>query len=119
MDPQVEQELQQADQHRINGRYDEALAIYRQLVDADDSLGHAWWGLAHVQMNTGEFEEALENFEKCCALEPANQRYLYDYAMMQTMLSMFDEARELFERCVSIDPTSRTADEARKQLSYL
>jgi tetratricopeptide (TPR) repeat protein len=119
MDPQTEQKLREADEHRINGRYDEAQAIYEELVAADPGAARPLWGLAHVLMNIGEFDVALDHFGRCCQLEPTSQRYLYDSAMMQSMLSMFDEARALFERCVSLDPTSRIADEARKQLSYL
>ncbi len=119
MDSQTLQMLEEAEDHRINGRYDQAEPLYRQILDCNPELARAWWGLAHVLMNIGEFDTALEYFAKAAELEPDNQKFLYDYGMMQTMLSMFDEAREVFERCISIDPNSRIAAEARKQLRYL
>ena len=118
MDPETAEVLQQAEEHRINGRYEQAQQLYQQILDAHPDFAKAWWGLAHSLMNVGEFDDALEYFAKACELEPDNQRFIYDYAMMLAMLSRFDEAKGLFERCISIDPASRVADEARKQLSY-
>ncbi|MCX7598056.1 MAG: tetratricopeptide repeat protein [Armatimonadetes bacterium] len=118
MEPQMDEKLRLADEHRINGRYDEAQPLYEALIAEDPGLAKAHWGLAHVLMNIGEFERALDHFHRCCELEPSNQRFLYDCAMMQTMLSMFDEAKALFERVISLDPNSPLADEARKQLAY-
>jgi tetratricopeptide (TPR) repeat protein len=111
--------FEKAEQYRVNGEYDEAQALYEQILQSAPEFAQAWWGLAHVLMNIGEFDASLEYFRKACDLEPENQRFVYDYAMMLTMLSMFDEAKELFARCVSLDPDSRVAIEARKQLNYL
>lgn len=119
MDEETTQVLEQAEQHRVNGEYDQAQPLYEGIVQATPDVAEAWWGLAHVLMNTGDFDAALECFQKACDLQPDNQRFVYDYAMMLTMLSMFDEARDLFNRCISLNPESRVAMEARKQLNYL
>jgi Flp pilus assembly protein TadD len=118
MDPGSAAKLQQADESRVNGDYDTAQPLYEEIVGADPTCSHAWWGLAHTLMNIGEFDLAMEKFSKACELEPSNQRYLYDHAMMHAMLSEFEDARVLFERVISVDPSSRIADEARKQLTY-
>lgn len=118
MDPATASKLEQADQSRINGDYDAAQPLYEEVADADPTCSRAWWGLAHVLMNIGEFEIAMEKFRKASDLEPNNQRYIYDHGMMHAMLSDFDEARVLFERVISINPSSHLADEARKQLTY-
>lgn len=119
MDQQTAELFEQAEDHRINGRYDKAQPLYEQILQAAPDFAQGWWGLAHVLMNIGEFDTALEYFAKACELDPSNQKFLYDYGMMHTMLSMFDEARQVFERCISLDPQSRIAAEARKQLRYL
>jgi len=119
MDAQTTQLIEQAEKHRINGEYDQAQPLYEQVVQAYPDCAQGWWGLAHVLMNIGEFEESVRCFRKACDLEPYNQRFIYDYAMMLTMLSMFDEAKECFTRCINLDPNSRVAVEALKQLRYL
>lgn len=110
--------LQQADTHRVNGEYEQAHALYEQILAEDPGNGEAWWGLAHTVMNQGDFDVAGEHFGRAVQLAPRNQRFLYDFAMLYTMSGQFEEAQPLFEQVVAIDPTAREAAAARKQLSY-
>ncbi len=111
--------LKQAQQLRVNGRYDEAIVLFEQILSDAPDCAAAWWGLAHCTFNhVGDFDAAREQFEKAVALDPTNLRYQLDLAMYFTMLGMFEEAKPIFERIVSADPTSKEAQEARKQLSY-
>jgi Flp pilus assembly protein TadD len=118
MDPATASKLEQAEQSRINGDYDAAQPLYEEIVVAAPDCSRAWWGLAHVLMNIGEFDLAVEKFRRASEIDPANQRYILDHGMMHAMLSEFEEARVLFERVISLNPSSHQADEARKQLSY-
>ncbi|MEI6502438.1 MAG: tetratricopeptide repeat protein [Armatimonadota bacterium] len=110
-------QLSQAHSLRIGGSYDEALLLYRQVVEADASAADAWWGLGLVLMNIGEFDEALEVFAKSAEIDE-RPKYLLDLGKLQTMLGMFDEAKPVFERVVALDENSREADDARNQLRY-
>jgi len=110
--------LQQANQRRINGEYEQAQALYEQIVAEEASNAEACWGLAHTVMNQGEFELAGEHFHRAVQLAPQNQRFLYDFAMLHTMLGQYEEAKPLFEQVIKIDPTAPEAIEAKKQLSY-
>ena len=110
--------LQRANEHRLNGEYDQARALYAQLVDAEPNNAEAWWGLAHTVMNQGEFKLAEEHFTHAVELAPNNPRFVYDFAMLHTMLGQYEEAKPLFERVISLDPNTQEAAEAKKQLSY-
>jgi cytochrome c-type biogenesis protein CcmH/NrfG len=113
----AEGQLKDAHSQRIAGNYDEALVLYRQVIEADAGASEGWWGLGLVLMNTGEFDEALEALAKAGEIEERG-RYLLDLAKLQTMLGMDDEAKPLFERVVALDPGSREAEDARNQLRY-
>ena len=110
--------LQRAHEHRVNGKYDQAQTLYKQIVDAEPGNADAWWGLANTVMNEGEFELAEEHFDHAVQLAPKNQRFIYDFAMLYTMLGQYEQAKPLFDRVISLDPNAREATEAKKQLSY-
>ncbi len=110
--------LEQAHEHRINGEYDEAIELYRQVLAEDPDSAEAMWGLGLSLMNIGEFDEALETIVQACEAEPDNQLYLLDAGKHYTMLGMYDEAKPFFERVVELDADSKHGVEAQKQLSY-
>ncbi len=110
--------IEKAHEYRINGQYDEAMELYRQVLAENPDHAEALWGLGLSLMNTGEFDEALETIVRASELEPDNQLYLLDAGKHYTMLGMYDEAKPFFERVVELDPNSKYGVEAQKQLSY-
>jgi tetratricopeptide (TPR) repeat protein len=110
--------LQVAHKHRVEGQYDEAIGLYRVVIDADASAAEAWWGLGLSLMNTGEFDEAVETLTKACDLADSNAKFWLDLGKLQTMLGMFDEAKPVFEKVMELAPGSKEADEAGNQLRY-
>ena len=110
--------LQEAHEYRINGQYDEAIDIYRQVLGETPEQAEALWGLGLSLMNSGDFDVALEKICQAADLEPENQLYLLDAGKHYTMLGMYDEARPFFEKVVALDPASKHGSEAQKQLSY-
>lgn len=110
--------LQQAHEHRINGEYDEAIELYRQILDGHPEHAEALWGIGLSLMNIGDFDEALENICQAAEIEPDNQLFLLDAGKHYTMLGMYDEARPFFEKVLAIDAASKHGAEAQKQLSY-
>ena len=111
-------QLAQAHEQRINGNYDQALSLYRQILEAQDDHAEALWGLGLCLMTTGEFDDALASLQCATEIEPDNQQYLLDVGKHYAMLGMYDEARPLFEKIREIDPSSQEGAEAQKQLSY-
>ncbi len=110
--------LEQAHECRINGQYDEAMALYNQVLADTPEHAEALWGLGLSLMNTGEFDDALEAIVRACDLEPANQLYLLDAGKHYTMLGMYDEAKPFFEGVIELEADSEYGLEAQKQLSY-
>jgi tetratricopeptide (TPR) repeat protein len=111
-------DLSAAHARRVEGQYDEAQALYQEIVAADETAAEAWWGLGLTLMNQGEFDESIACLERATALVPDSQRYLLDLGKHQTMLGMYDEAKPVFEQVIALNGSSREADDARNQLRY-
>ena len=112
------QMLQEADELRRSGKYEQARELYQQIVAGQPGEPLGWWGLAYVVMNQGHFELAGQHFQRAAKLAPNHQRIIYDWAMLNTMLGEYDAARPLFEKVVEIEPSSKEGTEAQKQLTY-
>ncbi len=112
------EQMQTAHQHRINGEYDQAIPLYRQIIEANEGAAEAWWGLGLSLMNIGEFDEAIEALEHATKLDEANARFMLDLAKLYTMLGMYDEAKPFFEKIVEMAPGTREAEDAANQLRY-
>ena len=66
--------------HFASDEVDEAIALYRQAIEADPGLAIAWNGLSIALAAKGEFDEAVEAARKLIELEP-------DDALSHTNLS--------------------------------
>jgi len=56
--------------HFANDEVDEAIALYRQAIEADPGLAIAWNGLSIALAQKGDFPEAITAAEKLIELEP-------------------------------------------------
>ena len=110
--------LEQAHECRISGQYDEAMALYNQVLPDTPEHAEALWGLGLSLMNTGDFDGSLEALAAAVKAEPDNGLYLVDVGKHYTMLGMYDEAKAFFDKIIELDPHGEHAGEAQKQLSY-
>ncbi len=118
MGESVQEQLAEAHKYRMNGAYEDAMALYRQVLEAEPDHAEALWGMGLSLMNTGEFDEALAALNRAAELEPNNPQYLLDTAMHYTMLGMYEEAKPLFLKIVEMDPSSVQGAKAQEQLAY-
>lgn len=110
--------LEKAHSHRLNGQYQQAEALYRQILQEGANNSEACWGLGHTLMNGGDFEGCVAYFEKAIELEGQNSRYLIDLAKFQTMMGEYEKAEVLFSRVIELGEDDQLVSEAKKQLSY-
>ncbi len=90
--------LDRADQLREDGRYEDAAGLYRQVLAEDAGCARAECGLGHCLLNAGEFEQALDRYQRAANLEPRNQIFQLTLGKVFCMLGEFDRAREVFDR---------------------
>jgi len=56
--------------HFVKGEIDEAIALYRGAVEADDTLAIAWNALSMALARKGELDSAIEAARRLIELEP-------------------------------------------------
>ena len=103
-------------EHKINGEYDEAEALFKAvLVDQPDNAD-AYHELGLTYRYRVYIDESIECLEKCAAMRPDSTQFLMSLAKTHTMYGDFDKARPLFEKVLEMDPFNV---EAAEQLQYL
>jgi len=111
----LDEMLETADERRINGDYEAAIAVYKEVLEIHGDCAAARHGLGLALVYTGMFDEGLEELKKAVELEPEQAKYELDLGKTYMMLGMFEEGKASMTRVLELDPEN---DEARKQLSY-
>jgi superkiller protein 3 len=112
LDPEaVSARFNQADALREAQRYDDAIAIYRELVhqfvgaasDDDDPLAEGYTGLTASLNLAGRYSEALEAADEFLERFPNDPEASYEKAAALDGLDKNHEAIPLYERAVELD----------------
>ena len=121
MEPEVRQKLDKAHEVRINGSYDEAEPLYREVLEqVSDPVEEAETrhGLGLTLVLTGMFDEGLKELVRAHERDPDHAGILLELAKTHLMLGLYDEAQPELEQIAERFPDTPEAEEARKQLSY-
>lgn len=104
-DPQAaEQSLNQArDAERRTDRW-EAIRLYRQAFEANPEDPQVAFRLAYHLDLVGEEDEALELYERACAVQPAPLNALVNLALIYEDHGRFAQAERLLKMVVETDP---------------
>ena len=102
---------------KSEGRYDEAIAELRQLLQEDPNSCDGHYQLGLVFGFTGMFDESIEELLQAVRLAPARNDIRNDLALTYTMLGMYDEAKMEFEEVLRRDPNNKRALESMDFLS--
>ncbi len=105
-----------AEGHRINGEYDEAVELYKRVLEEDSQHIGAHVGLGLVYGFTGLFDESIELLQKCVELDPSSLDARMHLAKTHLMLGMYEEGNEGFTEILKMDPEN---EEALKQKAFL
>jgi len=100
---------------KAEGRYDEAIAEFKAILELDPSHSEAYRQLGLVYGFVGMFDESLESLTKAVELDSGNIGARNDLALTYAMLGMCDEAKAEFQAVLAVDPAN---DVARKNLVY-
>ena len=111
----VPERLQRANVLRVDGRYEEAIAEYREVLIADGCNIEARLGLGLSLCFAGDFDASLEELKCAVKYGPDHLDARLNLAKTYAMLGMYDEAAEEFQQVLRISPGHR---EAIKQLAF-
>ena len=82
------------------GQLDEAVARYREAVDADATLPIAWNGLSMALAKRGDLEEAVECAQKLVELEPDDPLSHTNLSRILMQKGLIPEAEEARARAM-------------------
>jgi len=111
----AEQRCDRAMEMKNQGRYDEALAEFKQILEGWPKHPRAHLGLGLVYCFVGRFDESLEELKLAAELDPDWVEAHLNLAKTFAMMGMYDEARVGFKRVLELHPDH---PEAKKQLTY-
>ncbi len=112
----IQERMERAVQHKIQGEYDDAVALLKGVLDESPDHPEAHHQLGLVYGFTGLFDESTEEMETAARLAPADIPILIDLGKTHTMLGEYEKAIPVFERVLELDPSN---DEATKNLKFL
>jgi len=87
-------------QHFVDGRYDEAIALYRDALELDPHLAIAWNGLSMAHRSSGALDEAIQAAARLIELEPDDPLSHTNLSILYMQKGMIPEAEE--ERAVAM-----------------
>jgi Flp pilus assembly protein TadD len=111
-----EQKMAWAKERVREGKTDEALELYRELVDEDPSSVRARNNLGVLLDEEGQHLEAVKEFRTAQSLDPSNLEVLGNLGAALGALGRYPEAEEVLRGALRADPTSM---EVRANLGIL
>ncbi len=105
--------LEMADNHRINGEYDKAIALYNQILEQDSEHCKALHGRALSYCFTGLFDESIVELERMRDLHPDYVKGREDLFKTYLMLGMNEEAQAEMKSLMEVDPDNAEVEKHR------
>lgn len=103
-------------QHKMNGEYDEAEALFKSVIEEQPSNADAFHELGLTFSYRVFIDESILALERAVQLVPNSTKYLIDLGKTHAMYGDYDKAKPVFQKVLEIDPFN---DEALKNLQYL
>jgi len=102
--------LDQAQAAKDSGDYEEALALFREILADNPVATDALVGIGDVYLAEGLWDRAEPAFARAAKLEPRNFDAQYGHGVTLQMLDRFVEAVRAYHRALTIDPDSLGAN---------
>jgi adenylate cyclase len=92
---------------RVERRFDDAIAEFERALALDPNLAEAYGALGHTQFDIGQYQKAIEFFDKAIRLSPQNQQLAFWYGGKGGAYfgqQNYDQAIEWARRAIAINP---------------
>jgi adenylate cyclase len=92
---------------RVERRFDDAMAEFERTLALDPILAEAYGGVGATYSDIGQYEKAIEFFDKAIRLSPQNEALLFWYfgeGLAYFGLQQYDQAIEWARRTIAINP---------------
>jgi adenylate cyclase len=92
---------------RVQRRFDDAIAEFERALALDPNFADAYGLLGFTQLDIGQYQRAIEFFDKAIRLSPQNQQLAFWYLSKGQAyfgLQQYDQAIEWARRTIAINP---------------
>jgi TolB-like protein/Flp pilus assembly protein TadD len=97
---------------RVERRFDDAIAEFERALALDPNFADAYGLLGFAQLDIGQYQKAIEFFDKAIRLSPQNQQLAFWYLSKGQAyfgLQQYDQAIEWARRTIAINPNVSAA----------
>lgn len=94
----------QAFAHHRDGRFAEAIALYRRILSLRPDLPDIYNNFGHALAALGKPDAAVLAFECAVALKPANPEALCNWGLALAELGRFDDADAKYRQALAVEP---------------
>jgi len=76
----------------------------KQKLDANPDSAPAWHALGGDYKALGQYDDAIDAYQKAIDLDPQNALYLHHLGLIYAAVSQYEDAVAVFEKVVEVDP---------------
>jgi superkiller protein 3 len=88
------------------GKTDDAIAAYKQAIDADASYFDAYMNLGALQFQKGLYDDALKSFRSASEKDPKSVDALVNIAQVEYKKRAYIESEAAYKSAISLEPTN-------------
>jgi tetratricopeptide (TPR) repeat protein len=103
-------------EHKRNGEYDEAEALFKSVIAEQPHHAEAYHELGLTYSFRVFIDESIEALEKAVQLSPTTVSYLMSLGKTHSMYGDYDRAKPVFQAVLQLDPFN---NEASEQLAFI
>jgi Flp pilus assembly protein TadD len=88
------------------GDFDQAAAIYRQLIKAWPDLWGAYFNLGYMNYHRGELDSAAQYMSRAAEGDPSNDGAIFYLGLIDLKLNRLDESEANLRHAIALAPTA-------------
>ena len=100
----------------LQGRDDEALEYYKEVLELDKSNTYSHQAMASIYRKNGEFASAKLHLNALVDIDDSNPITYYNYGNLYADMEHFDEAKEMYIQAIELNPDFEEAKEELEKL---
>ena len=102
--------LEEASGKATEGEYNDALAIFHQILEENPTSSEAYLGIGDIYLEQSDYTRAEPALARAAKLSPRNFDAQFRHGLALQMLDRFLEAIQAYHRALTIDPDSADAN---------
>jgi tetratricopeptide (TPR) repeat protein len=101
--------LDEALQAHAEGRIDEAVELYKEVIAVDPENQYAWYNLGLIHQQRGSANLAEDEYRKALEIDPGFVPAMFNLAILLSGIGETDEAVELYRGVIALEPDNASA----------